>query len=127
MTDKTQEQRIQDVLVTFNIKYENMGFPEPTRERVMADLEKMGRMGDIGYTEIRTNAVNTHELPIQADLFEEINKEPITSELETFGDIDSMMREAQLIVDNVEREVESIGTSSRVPTYTAEDNDPFNE
>ena len=38
-----------------------------------------------------------------------------------------LKRIAQLIVDNVEKEVESIGTSSRVPTYTAEDNDPFNE
>ena len=112
----------QDVEITFTLRYENVRYPEPTRERVMQDLKRIGDMGDIGYEEIRTNAVNTHELPIQADLFEEINKEPIPSSLETFSDIDNIMEEAHKMIDDIE---DAIDTGTRVE-YSRE-NDPFNE
>ena len=67
-------------LQPFTIQFTNQTYPHPTREEIAEKVYEYLQTTVFGYSEKRYNT----------DDREELNKEPISSKLETFGDIENV-------------------------------------
>lgn len=100
------------VEITINLTFENCEYPEPTRETIYERLSELLIKQALPYSEKRHPQSN----------FEIVNEKPISSDLETFGDIDSISEQSK----HLGRPSKEQG-GSRVHIDYNTDNDPFNE
>jgi|TARA_B100001250_G_scaffold8502_1_gene7181 tRNA/tmRNA/rRNA uracil-C5-methylase (TrmA/RlmC/RlmD family) len=79
-----------------DILFTNCDYPEPTKEMIIEKMRELLDEGNITYSEKR------HPQTSITSAIEKINKEPISSVLETFGDIDNIMSESEKLQEELE-------------------------
>ena len=79
-----------------DILFTNCDYPEPTKEMIIEKMRELLDEGNITYSEKR------HPQTSITSAIEKINKEPISSLLETFGDIDNIMSESEKLQEELE-------------------------
>jgi hypothetical protein len=105
-----------------DILFTNCDYPEPTKEMVIEKMRELLDEGNISYSEKR------HPQTTITSAIEKINKEPISSVLETFGDIDEAIQDARAMQHEIAigRASEEQGGNRESNLYN-EDKDPLNE
>ena len=107
------------------LQFEGKEYPEPTREQIAEKACEYLNELKFSYSEKR-----------YSDKTEEINTEPVTSDLETFGDIDKAMEKAHQKLDGInpstarfdeQRHFSSKDVSSSEYSVYSLENDPLNE
>jgi len=91
-----------------DILFTNCEYPEPTKEMIIDKMREMLDEGNITYSEKR------HPQTTITSAIQKINKEPISSVLETFGDIDDVISESE----RMQEDLEPIGVNN---TYISHD------
>ena len=79
-----------------DILFTNCDYPEPTKEMIIEKMRELLDEGNITYSEKRYPQTSI------TSAIEKINKEPISSVLETFGDIDNIMSESEKLQEELE-------------------------
>lgn len=112
----------------FKLQFSNQNYPHPTRRDIMISAREYLEANTFSYSEKRI----THN-----DKEHESNKEPISSKLETFGDIqDALDIQNELVSGEHEKDIaksQTIGRSSkeqggsRLNNAYNIDHDPLNE
>ena len=101
----------------FKLQFSNQTYPEPTRETILNAAREYLEQTVFSYSEKRI----THNEVI------EHNKEPISSKLETFEDLnDAFSVHNDLVTGSIGRASEEQGGNREAKTYS-KDRDPFNE
>lgn len=105
-----------------DILFTNCDYPEPTKEMIIEKMRELLDEGNISYSEKR------HPQTTITSAIEKINKEPISSVLETFGDIDEAIQDARAMQHEIAigRASEEQGGNRESNLYN-EDKDPLNE
>jgi len=80
--------------VTISLSFEDCEYPEPTRATIENKLREILNDGNLYYSEKRW--------AVKASTITKINKEPISSNLDTFGDIDKIMSESEKLQEELE-------------------------
>lgn len=117
------------VEITISLSFENCDYPEPTRKTIENKLRDILNKGNLTYSEKR--------YPDVAKI-NKINKEPISSNLDTFGELEEAMEEARTIADSIDKDKiftsrQTIGRpskeqgGSRINNSYSTDRDPLNE
>tara|TARA_B100001758_G_scaffold229063_1_gene223694 strand:+ start:1255 stop:1632 length:378 start_codon:yes stop_codon:yes gene_type:complete len=117
------------VEVTISLSFEDCDYPEPTRKTIENKLRDILNKGNLTYSEKR--------YPDVAKI-NKINKEPISSNLDTFGELEEAMEEARAMADSIDKDKiftsrQTIGRpskeqgGSRISNSYNTDRDPLNE
>ena len=112
------------VEITISLSFENCDYPEPTRKTIENKLRDILNKGNLTYSEKR--------YPDVAKI-NKINKEPISSNLDTFGELEEAMEEAGIDKDKIFTSRQTIGRPSkeqggyRINNSYSSDRDPLNE
>ncbi len=117
------------VEVTISLSFEDCDYPEPTRKTIENKLRDILNKGNLTYSEKR--------YPDVAKI-NKINKEPISSNLDTFGELEEAMEEARAMADSIDKDKiftsrQTIGRpskeqgGSRLNNSYNTDRDPLNE
>ena len=83
------------VEVTISLSFEDCDYPEPTRKTIENKLRDILNKGNLTYSEKR--------YPDVAKI-NKINKEPISSNLDTFGELEEAMEEARAMADSIDKD-----------------------
>lgn len=101
----------------FKLQFSNQTYPDPTRETILNAAREYLEQTIFSYSEKRI----THNEVIDN------NKEPISSKLETFGDVqDALDIHNEYVSGSIGRASEEQGGNREAKTYS-KDRDPFNE
>ena len=117
------------VEITISLSFEDCDYPEPTRKTIENKLRDILNKGNLTYSEKR--------YPDVAKI-NKINKEPISSNLDTFGELEEAMEEARAMADSIHEDKiftsrQTIGRpskeqgGSRINNSYSTDRDPLNE
>ena len=92
MTDKSPK-----VDITISLSFEDCEYPEPTRKTIENKLRDILNKGNLTYSEKRYPDVAKYSEKRYPDVakINKINKEPISSNLDTFGELEEAMEEAR--------------------------------
>ena len=96
-----------------DILFTNCDYPEPTKEMIIEKMRELLDEGNITYSEKR------HPQTSITSAIEKINKEPISSVLETFGDIDNIMSESEKLQEELEPIYKDIPQSHTDKIFTS--------
>lgn len=122
MSDKADIVEIE--IHPFKLQFSNQNYPHPTRRDIMISAREYLEANTFSYSEKRI----THN-----DKEHESNKEPISSKLETFGDIQDALDIQNELVSGELAKSQTIGRSSkeqggsRLNNAYNIDHDPLNE
>ena len=122
MSDKADIVEIE--IHPFKLQFSNQNYPHPTRRDIMISAREYLEANTFSYSEKRI----THN-----DKEHESNKEPISSKLETFGDIQDALDIHNELVSGELAKSQTIGRSSteqggsRLNNAYNIDHDPLNE
>ena len=109
--------------VTISLSFEDCEYPEPTRATIEKKLREILNDGNLYYSEKRW--------AVKASTITKINKEPISSNLDTFGELEEAMEEAKQMAQSIKNDTlgrpsEEQG-GSRINNSYNKDRDPLNE
>ena len=110
------------VEITISLSFEDCDYPEPTRKTIENKLRDILNKGNLTYSEKR--------YPDVAKI-NKINKEPISSNLDTFGELEEAMEEARSMAESIKND--TLGRpskeqgGSRINNSYSIDRDPLNE
>ena len=116
MSDKADIVEIE--IHPFKLQFSNQNYPHPTRRDIMISAREYLEANTFSYSEKRI----THN-----DKEHESNKEPISSTLETFKDLDDAFSvHNELVTGSIGRASKEQGGNREGKSYNTE-RDPFNE
>ena len=121
MSDKADIVEIE--IHPFKLQFSNQNYPHPTRRDIMISAREYLEANTFSYSEKRITHNDKHES----------NKEPISSKLETFGDIQDALDIHNELVSGELAKSQTIGRSSteqggsRLNNAYNIDHDPLNE